>query len=184
MLLPRCSQSHTFTPLIFTAASQVHCFPKWGRRTWQQENAGNWKGVSLELHQEMSRNRVLQKSHPNRSISGPQPDLAHELGKGKRMLAWEVTARTPGWGLTGPLPGWRRQNGQRWKICVCSEPCGPRLGGDSPAPCGLTPAGRRKAGPACPWRARTVGRGTLIRASAERVQPGPTSGGTSQLCGR
>lgn len=35
-----------FTPLIFTAASQVHCFPKWGRRIWQQENAGKLERVS------------------------------------------------------------------------------------------------------------------------------------------
>ena len=55
----------------------------------------------------------------------------------------------------------------------------------SPAPCGLAPAGKEgRAWPASPRRPRTVCRGPLIRAGAERVQPGQTSGGTSQLCER
>ena len=146
------------------------------------------KGFPLEIHQENEQKPCPKKSLTQTgSTSGPQPDLAHELGKGTRMSAWEVTARTPGWGLTRPLPGWRRQNGRWWKICVCSEPCAPRLRrrSGSPASRGLAPAGRREG----PGRLPHGGRGLsaeapLIRAGAERVRPGPTSGGTSQLCGR
>lgn len=36
------------------------------------------------------------------------------------MSAWEVTTRTPGWGITRPGRGLWRWNGRRWKICVCS----------------------------------------------------------------
>lgn len=119
------------------------------------------KGFPLEICQE-NEQKPCPQEHMTKSptqtgsTSGPQPDLAHEPGKGTRMAAWEVTARTPGWGLTRPLPGQRRWNGRRWKICVCSEPlravAWKRSG--SPAPHGLAPAGRREGRP------RTVGRGT------------------------
>ena len=188
LLLPRCSLSHTFTP----SSSQLLL-----RYTASQSGEGGFgskrmretgKGFPLEIHQENEQKPCPKKSLTQTgSTSGPQPDLAHELGKGTRMSAWEVTARTPGWGLTRPLPGWRRQNGRWWKICVCSEPCAPRLRrrSSSPASRGLAPAGRREGPGQLPHGGRGLSaEAPLIRAGAERVRPGPTSGGTSQLCGR
>lgn len=92
------------------------------KRMWE-----TGKGFLLEICQENEQKPCPQEymtKSPTQtgSTSGPQPDLAHELGQGTRMLAWEVTARTPGWGLTRPLPSRQRWNGRRWKICVCSEP--------------------------------------------------------------
>lgn len=46
----------------------------------------------LEIHQENEQKPSDKKSRAQTgSTSGPQPDLAHELGKGTRMSAWEVT---------------------------------------------------------------------------------------------
>lgn len=83
------------------------------------------KGFPLEIHQENEQKPCPQEHTRNSptqtgSTSGPQPDSAHELGKGTRMSAWEVTTRTPGWGITRPGRGLWRWNGRRWKICVCS----------------------------------------------------------------
>lgn len=131
-----------------------------------------------------------KKSRPNWEYLWSSARFSmEELGKGTRMSAWEVNARTPGWGFSqGPCPAGGDRMGGGGKSVSALSRAGPGLGrrSSSPAPVGLAPAGKEEG----PGRIPHGGRGLsaeapLIRASERGwAWPGPiTSGGTSSCVG-